>query len=447
MAEKILILGAGESGTGAARLAKRLGYGVFVSDAGSISDANRSLLLEDEIDFEEGSHSPGILENAHRIIKSPGIPPWIPFLVEAREKGIEIIDEVEFAAEHSKASILAITGSNGKTTTTALLGHILKSAEYDVEVGGNIGRSFASILLERDPEFAVLELSSFQLEGVKNFRPRISILTNITPDHLDRYEQKMELYAQAKMNICKNQQADDLMIWCAEDPYSREFIPQDHLFRKAAFGLEKSPELVSWTENNQLYIQSELSDKNRFEMSIYDLALQGKHNIYNSMAAAIAARAVDVSDDIIRQALTDFETMEHRLEKVGQVHGIEFINDSKATNVNSTWYALESIEKPLVWIVGGVDKGNDYSSLIELVRHRVKAIVCLGIDNRKIHEAFSHHVDLVVNTGSMMEAVKMSYHLADSGDCVLLSPACASFDLFENYEDRGRQFKYFVREL
>lgn len=450
MTGRLAILGAGESGTGAARLGKRKDWDVFVSDLGAIGESHRKVLQREEIAFEQEQHTADQILNADLIVKSPGIPDSAPLVVEAREKGVPVISEIEFASRYSKAHITAITGSNGKTTTTSLTGAVLKQAGLDVEVGGNIGRSFANILLDRDPEYAVLELSSFQLDGMLDFRPRIAMLLNITPDHLDRYEYSLDLYAASKMSIAANQTEADHFIYCAEDPITSEKVAaalsEKNLHAQLhPFGFDSGlvPNQAAWLAEDQLHIDIKTtpSSTQPFSMSIYELALQGKHNLYNSMAAGIAGRILDITHDDIRNAMTDFRALEHRLQSLGEVQKIEFINDSKATNVNSTWYALESIQKPLIWIVGGVDKGNDYTELVEMVSTKVKAIVCLGLDNRKLHEAFARHVDLMVNCRSMPEAVRMAYHLGDAGDAVLLSPACASFDLFESYEDRGNRFK------
>lgn len=467
MQQEVAILGAGVSGTGAALLGKHKGLDVFVSDMGKVGEPHRAKLEGAGIEFEEGSHSEARILSAAEVIKSPGIPDGAPLIKKLHEAGVPVISEIEFASRYTKARIIGITGSNGKTTTTSLCGHILQRAGLDVKVAGNIGDSFAEQIIERDPAIFVLELSSFQLDGIKEFRPDIAILLNITPDHLDRYDYKLENYADSKLRIAMNQTSKDYFIYCADDPISLQTMERKEIHAQlipfSLHPLAKTadvPTVGGWVADDKLNISlnhpkpglsavssADNGTQNHFDMSIYDLALQGKHNLYNSMAASIAGRVLDIRKDVIRESLSDFINLEHRLEFVAKVHGMEFINDSKATNVNSTWYALESMNKPLVWIAGGVDKGNDYSLLTEMVSKRVKAIVCIGKDNRKIHEAFSRHVDLIVNTQTMTDAVRMAYHFGDKGDAILLSPACASFDLFTNYEDRGRQYKDAVRAL
>ncbi|MFT7589878.1 MAG: UDP-N-acetylmuramoylalanine--D-glutamate ligase [Limisphaerales bacterium] len=456
MSQLAVILGAQESGTGAALLAKKKGWDVFVSDFGSIKAVYRDKIEKAEIEFEEGGHTRSRIFDADLVIKSPGIADTVPLLVELKEKGIPVISEIEFASRYSNAKIIAITGSNGKTTTTSLTGHILKQAGKDVAIAGNIGTSFASVLCEKDPDFVVLELSSFQLDGIDTFRPDVAILMNITPDHLDRYDNKLENYAASKMRIAANQTASDYFIYCADDPVTKQMLDKKKPISKLIpFSLEKSASQTgAWLDGDRIlfHLASHLDNsvdpgEKNFDMSVYQLALSGKHNVYNSMAAGIASRVMDITPGAIQDSLSDFASLEHRLEPVATMKGVEYVNDSKGTNVNATWYAMETIDKPLIWIAGGIDKGNDYSILKDLVSERVKAIVCLGIDNRKLHDAFSRHVDLMINTTSMYEAVMMSHQLANPGDCVLLSPACASFDLFENYEDRGRQFKAHVVEV
>ncbi len=445
MAGRLLILGAKESGTGAALLARAKGWEVLLSDSGTIIPKYRDKLTQAGIDVEENGHVRAENFKPELIVKSPGIPDTAPLVANYRSSEVPVTSEIEFAASYSQATIIGITGSNGKTTTTALTGHILKQGGLDAEVAGNIGNSFSEMVLVRDPGFAVLEISSFQLDNIRNFRPHIAVLLNITPDHLDRYHNNIDFYAAAKMRITENQTPEDFFLYCADDPVSTQHIASSAISaQKIPFSLQGPFEQGAWVEEGQLIVQFQ---QNTFSMSIYELALQGKHNLYNSMAASVAARVLDIRKDSIRECLMDFRALEHRLEAVAKVHGVEFINDSKATNVNSTWFALESIEKPVIWIAGGVDKGNDYSQLTDLVKKKVKAVVCLGTDNRKLHEAFSRHVDLMVNTQSMVEAVRMAYHLSNQGDVVLLSPACASFDLFKNYEDRGWQFKMAVKGL
>jgi UDP-N-acetylmuramoylalanine--D-glutamate ligase len=442
--QHITILGAGESGVGAAILAKLKGWHVFVSDKGAIPAKYKTELEGASIAFEEGFHSDDRVLGAELIIKSPGIPDKAPIVIEAHKRGIPVISEIEFAARYTNAKLIAITGTNGKTTTTLLTYHIFKKAGLNVAVAGNVGRSFARQVAESEHDFYILELSSFQLDGMYQFKADVAVLLNITPDHLDRYDYQLSNYVFSKFRILQNMDAHGYFIYCADDPITVAALNNHPTpARKLPFSLSKPQEQGAFIQENQLHFT--INDP--LIMSIFDLALQGKHNQYNSMAAGISARVFEIRKDMVRESLMDFENIEHRLEFVTKVHGIEFINDSKATNVNSTWYALESMTNPIVWIVGGVDKGNDYNMLTELVRGRVKAIVCMGKDNQKIHEAFHGMVEHIVDTNSATEAVKAAYLLGKKGDTVLLSPACASFDLFENYEDRGRQFKKAVREL
>lgn len=442
---RLVILGAQESGVGAARLAQRQGVDVFVSDAGAIKPAYRSVLQSHGIEFEEGGHSAARVLEAQEVVKSPGIPDTASLVVAAKNKGIPVISEIEFAYRYCKGTIIGITGSNGKTTTTLLTHHILQKAGVDVVVGGNVGTSFAGLVADGDNAVYVIELSSFQLDGIREFRPHIAMLLNITPDHLDRYQQHMPNYVASKFRITMNQTAQDHFIHSADDPEINAWM-REHTIkaRQWPFSIERSMDQGATINNDQLTITT---DKSTFSMSMIELALKGKHNIYNSMAAGIGARLMELRKEPIREALADFQNVEHRLEHVSMVHGIEFINDSKATNVNSVWYALESISKPIIWLVGGVDKGNDYNMLRDLVKHRVKAIVCMGTDNSAIHEAFGSLVPFITDTNSAEQAVRTAYDMAEAGDVVLLSPACASFDLFENYEDRGRKFKAAVRGL
>lgn len=441
----ISILGAGESGTGAAILAKKQGWEVFVSDLGAIADKYKAELQNAGVEFEEKQHSESRILQAETIIKSPGIPDKAPLIVEAHKRGIQVISEIEFASWYTQAKTVAITGTNGKTTTTLLTYHILKKAGLNVGLAGNVGKSFALQVAENNYDYYVLELSSFQLDGMFKFKADIAVLLNITPDHLDRYDYELRNYIFSKFRILQNMDENGTFIYCADDPIVSEAMKtRNDSVRKLPFSLQPLLGEGAFIQNDQLHFNIQ---PDPFNMSIFDLALQGKHNQFNSMAAGIAARVFEIRKDVVRESLMDFENIEHRLEFVAKVHGIEFINDSKATNVNSTWYALESMSNPVVWIVGGVDKGNDYSMLEELVRTRVKAIVCMGKDNAKIHKAFNGIVSSIVDAGSAVEAVKAAYLLGKKGDTVLLSPACASFDLFENYEDRGRQFKSAVREL
>jgi len=445
MKKRAVILGAAESGVGAAILARKQGFDVFVSDLGSIKDKYKKELTERQFDFEEGHHTEEKILNADLVIKSPGIPEKAPLIKKLREKGIQIISEIEFAGRYTSAKKICITGSNGKTTTTLLTYHMFQKAGLNVGLAGNVGQSMAWQVAECDFDYYVIELSSFQLDGMYEFKADIAVLLNITPDHLDRYEYKMQNYVDSKFRVAQNQTADDIFIWCSDDPVLKHEMSVRKLgARCVPFGLGVPPAEGAGIIDNKLIINWE---QNIFTMSILDIALQGNHNTYNSMAAGISGMAVNIRNEKIRESMADFKGVEHRLERFLKVHGIEFINDSKATNINSTWYALESMTQPTVWIVGGIDKGNDYSELYELVKSKVKAIVCLGVDNSKILEAFkSVGVDMV-ETQSMGDAVRSAYFLAKNGDTVLLSPACASFDLFENYEDRGHQFKQAVREL
>ncbi|MBN2639565.1 MAG: UDP-N-acetylmuramoyl-L-alanine--D-glutamate ligase [Bacteroidales bacterium] len=440
----IVVLGAGESGVGAAILAKVKGFSVFVSDKGKIEKKYRHVLRKYEIDFEEGKHTEEHILSASEVVKSPGIPETVPLITLLRSKSIPVISEIEFAARYTKAKIIGITGSNGKTTTTLLIYHILKKAGLKVGLAGNVGKSFARQVAFRKFDVYVLELSSFQLDGCFGFKVDIAILLNITPDHLDRYNYNFQNYVDSKFRILQNQTSDDYFIFWADDPVIRKEM------KKRKIKAQPVP-IGDITQRTGAYETEEKivfdNGKNKFYMTLEQLALQGKHNKTNSMAAGVAAHLMEIRNETIKQSLSDFQNISHRLEYVASIHGISFINDSKATNVNSTWYALEYVDKPTVWIVGGVDKGNDYESLKPLVKEKVKAIVCLGLDNANIHKAFEGIVNTIIDTESAKEAVDTSYYLADKGDIVLLSPACASFDLFENFEDRGDQFKKAVNEL
>ena len=441
MGKKIAVLGAGESGVGAALLAKKKGLAVFVSDSGSIKNKDKKVLSNHEIKWEEGKHSLEKILSADEVVKSPGIPDDIELIASIKSSGKSVISEVEFAFRYTNAKVLAITGSNGKTTTTLLLGHILKKAGLDVLVAGNVGVGFAKEIAERDYDYIVLELSSFQLDGIQQFKPNVAIVLNITPDHLNRYENDFEKYVAAKLRITKNQQEEDVLIYNKDDNKIKNNIITKA--KKIAITLDDQLDVHgAFYKNNAINI-----NLNNNTMTIQELALQGRHNIYNSMAAAIASRILDVKKDTIRQSLLDFQNIEHRLEYVLTVHGIDFINDSKATNVNASWYALESMTKPVIWIVGGVDKGNDYEELQEIVKKRVKAIVCLGDSAKKIQQYFKKMVGKIETVSSMEEAVRTAYKLGLKGDAVLLSPTCASFDLFKNFEDRGQAFKNQVRKL
>lgn len=446
MTKRVAILGAAESGVGAAILAQKQGYEVFVSDMGLIKTHYKEQLTKRGILFEEGKHTKEKVLVADEIIKSPGIPDKAALIQEALAKNIPVISEIEFAARYTAAKLIGITGTNGKTTTTLLTYHILKNGGLNVGLAGNIGKSFARQVAEDNYDYYVLELSSFQLDGMFRTRIQIAILTNITPDHLDRYDEKLDRYVESKFRITQNQTGEDAFIYCQDDPLTMEVLNKRKFSaRLFPYSIRETVKEGAFVKENQLHIQ--IKPNPTFTMFLEELALQGKHNLYNSMAAGIAGRLVEIRKTSIRESLSDFQNAEHRLEYVGKVHGIEFINDSKATNVNSTWYALESMANPIIWIVGGVDKGNDYSMLKELVAQKVKAIVCLGKDNKKIKKAFGDIVEVIVETNSATEAVAKSYSLAKKGDTVLLSPCCASFDLFENYEDRGRQFKMAVKAL
>ena len=446
MKKRFVILGAGESGVGAALLAMQKGYDVFVSDGGEIKDNYKMELKAAHIDFEERKHTAEKILNADEVMKSPGIPEKNELVKQIRAKGIPIISEIEFAYRYKGNSrIIAITGSNGKTTTTALTYHICKTGGADCAMVGNVGYSFAKQVAEDPKPLYVAEISSFQLDDIKTFRADVAVLTNITEDHLDRYEYKIENYISSKYRIALNQQPEDVFIYNLDDETTVKTI-SNYSIKSTLAPITMSKQLPqgAYLLNAKMHLKWKNEE---MQMSIEDFALKGKHNHYNSMAASLAATAVDIRKEKIREALQTFETLEHRMETVATIKNVEFINDSKATNVNSTWYALESMEKPVILILGGVDKGNDYSLLKELVREKVRAIVCMGTDNRKIYEAFSDIVPLMVNTDNAKDAVQSAFHFASKGDVVLLSPACASFDLFKNYEDRGNQFKKAVKEL
>lgn len=443
--KRIVVIGAGESGAGAAVLAKQKGFDVFVTDKGPIKQKYKDVLSQHGINWEEQQHTESLVLNADEVIKSPGIPGKAPLIKKLREQGTPVISEIEFAARYTNAKMICITGSNGKTTTTTLVHHILEKAGLNVAMGGNVGTSFAMLVAEGNYDYYVLELSSFQLDDMYEFRADIAILTNITPDHLDRYDYKLGNYAAAKFRITQNQRPEDAFIYCLDDEVTMQELKHRTITAKQyPFSIREKVEEGAYLNNNELIINIH---NNQLSMTIEELALQGKHNTYNSMAAGIAARLLEVRKETVRESLADVQNVEHRMEFVARINNIDFVNDSKATNVNSTWYALESMTTPVVWIVGGVDKGNDYSALVELVQTKVKAIIILGKDNAKIIKAFNGKVDTMVEAATAQEAVNLSYRLATKGDTVLLSPACASFDLFENYEDRGRQFKAAVRSL
>ncbi|WAC39076.1 UDP-N-acetylmuramoyl-L-alanine--D-glutamate ligase [Pedobacter sp. SL55] len=443
---RIVILGAGESGVGAAKLAQKQGFDVFVSDFGGIADVYKADLQEMNIPFEENQHTEALILNATEVVKSPGIPSKAPIVKALVEKGVPVISEIEFAKRYTNAKTICITGSNGKSTTSMLTYHILKNAGLNVGLAGNIGHSFAAQVADQEFDWYVLEISSFMLDDMYAFKADIAVLLNITPDHLDRYDYKMANYAASKMRIVQNQTSADAFIYCADDEETNKVLATANIAAQAyPFSIIKKVELGAYLEDNNIYINTNLN--NTLTMSISDLALQGKHNIYNSMASGIVAKVLELRNETIRESMGEFKNIDHRLEFVAKINDVTYINDSKATNVNSTWYALESVNSDVVLIMGGVDKGNDYEMLKDLVKSKVKAIICLGKDNKRIHDAFEDDVDVIVNTFSAEEAVQVAYHLAKKGSTVLLSPACASFDLFKNYEDRGNQFKAAVKEL
>ncbi len=446
MSKRMVILGGGESGVGAALLAKQKGYDVFLSDGSSLKESYRNELLQAGVEFEEGRHSEERILSADEVMKSPGIPEKNELVKKIRAKDIAIISEIELAYRFKgDCRIIAITGSNGKTTTTALTYHICKEAGLDVALVGNIGYSFARQVAENPKPLYVAEISSFQLDDIKTFRPDIAILTNITEDHLDRYDYNFENYIRSKFRITMNQQANDHFIYCADDEVTMKYINKFNIQSKQLpISMKRELPNGAFIKDGDMYIRT---GQDFTSMSVFDFALKGKHNQYNTMAACVAATTMDIRKEKIRDAVQNFQSLEHRMEYVATIRGVEFINDSKATNVNSAWYALESMTKPTILILGGVDKGNDYSLIADLVKEKVKAIICLGTDNRKIHEAFGNIVSPIVNTGSALEAVHAAFHFSSKGDVVLLSPACASFDLFKNYEDRGNQFKQAVRDL
>jgi len=443
--KKIVILGAGESGAGSAILAQKKGFDVFVSDKGEVKQNYREILNNNKIRWEEGKHTEEEIFAADEVIKSPGVREDAPIVLQLHEKGIPVISEIEFAGRYTTGVKICVTGSNGKTTVTNLIYHILKKAGKNVAMTGNVGNSFAMAVAEGGYDYYVIELSSFQLDGMYSFKADIAILMNITPDHLDRYGYNLQNYIDSKFRVTQNQTKSEFLIYWADDPViKKELEKKDYGMTLLPFSADTKEGMTAYIENNELIIDHHTKTN---LMTIHDLALKGRHNIFNSMAAAIAGKVLTIRKDVIRESLADFQGVEHRLEPVITVYGINFINDSKGTNVNSTWYALECMETDVVWIAGGIDKGNDYSELFSVVKLKVKAIVCLGKDNRKIVEAFKDKVPTIVETSSMEEAVRSSYYLAKKGQTVLLSPACASFDLFNNYEDRGRQFKQAVRNL
>jgi len=443
--KRLVVLGGGESGVGTAILGKKEGYDVFVSDFGKIKDNYRNVLNQYEIKWEDEQHTEDKILNADVVMKSPGIPEKAPIVKKLIEKGIPVISEIEFANDFTKAMTIGITGSNGKTTTTMLTYHLLKEGDLNVGLGGNIGKSFAWQVAEENFDYYVLELSSFQLDGIINYKPHIAIITNISPDHLDRYEYQYENYIASKFRITMNQTEDDYLIYDADDEAIGEWLKNNKVRAQLIpFSISKTIENGAFLNNNTMEINI---NQEEFLMETANIALEGKHNMKNAMAATSVANILRIRKQTIRESLSNFQGVEHRLEKVLKIHNVQYINDSKATNVNATFFALDSMTTPTIWIVGGVDKGNDYAELMPLVYEKVKAIICLGVDNKKIIDAFGNVVDMMVEVDNMRDAVNTAKHIAEKGETVLLSPACASFDLFQNYEDRGNQFKREVRNL
>ena len=443
--KRIVVLGAGESGTGAAVLAKVKGHEVWLSDMGKISPKYKEKLNEFAVDWEEDGHTEEKILAADEVVKSPGIPDTAPIIVKLKSKNIPIISEIEFAGRYTDAKMVCITGSNGKTTTTLLTYHILREAGLNVGLAGNVGRSLAYQVATEQHDVYVIELSSFQLDNMYEFKANIAVLMNITPDHLDRYDYKMENYVAAKFRILRNQTEEDSFIFWQDDPVIAAQLKNLQIeARMYPFSEQHGTSTKAYVENDELVIDT---DADHLEVPREELALKGLHNLYNSMAAGLSASLLDIKKDVIRQALEDFEAVEHRLEYVATIDGVKYINDSKATNVNSCWYALESMQAPTVLILGGKDKGNDYTEIEQFVKDKVKAIVCLGVDNTKLHNFFDDKVPTITDAGSMQEAVEKCRALAEPGDVVLLSPCCASFDLFKSYEDRGTQFKENVHRL
>ncbi|MGB0455623.1 MAG: UDP-N-acetylmuramoyl-L-alanine--D-glutamate ligase [Flavobacteriaceae bacterium] len=442
--KRLVVLGGGESGVGTALLGKEKGFEVFVSDYGKLKEEYKDVLIHNEIEWEEGTHTSSKILNADVVMKSPGISEQVPIVKALVEQGVLVVSEIEFAAQYTDANIIGVTGSNGKTTTTMMTHHILQQAQLNVEMGGNIGESFAG-LIYKSPNYFVLELSSFQLDGIIKFRPNIAVLTNITPDHLDRYDNKFENYIASKFRIVMNQTKTDFLIYDADDEVINAYL-QTHKIQSTLmpFSLTKTLAQGAFLRHKEIIIKYKKEEQ---IMPTTNLALEGKHNIKNAMAAATVAHLLKIRKDTIRESLECFQGAEHRLENVLKINKVQYINDSKATNVNATYFALESMDAPTVWIVGGVDKGNDYSALFPFINEKVKAIICLGKDNETLFKNFEHMVDIMVETQYMSEAVNIAYNIAEAGENVLLSPACASFDLFKNYEDRGHQFKTAVRAL
>ncbi len=445
MQKKLVVLGSGESGVGAAILAKRIGYTVFVSDKGGIKEKYKNVLIQHNIQWEEGQHTETEIFSATEVVKSPGIPDNLPMIVALHEKGIPVISEIEFASRYTNAYKICVTGSNGKTTIVSWIYHIFKQAGIDVKLVGNVGKSFAWSLAEEDEaEVFVLELSSFQLDGMYDFKADVAIISNITPDHLDRYDYKFENYIASKFRILQNMSPSDLFIYNDDDKVIENYLQTHNVVpQKVPFSFTKPLEKGAFVKKGKMFFNV----NSKMSMDLDDLTLKGRHNTYNSMAAGLSAMVYSIKKENVRRSLENFTGVEHRLEKVAHVRGVEYINDSKATNINSTWFALDSMKKNTIWIAGGVDKGNDYSELAGLVKDKVKALICLGVDNAKLKNAFADIVPVITETQSMKDAVKKAYELSDKGDTVLLSPACASFDLFANYEERGERFKEEVRHL
>ncbi|HCC85954.1 MAG TPA: UDP-N-acetylmuramoyl-L-alanine--D-glutamate ligase [Porphyromonadaceae bacterium] len=443
--KRLVILGGGESGVGTAILAQQKGLEVFLSDSGTLRADHRETLCSRQIAFEEGGHTEERVLQADEIVKSPGIPYRTPLMQKVLARGIRVISEIEFAGRYTNAKMICITGSNGKTTTSSLIWHILRSAGLNVGLAGNIGKSFARQVAEESYDCYVLELSSFQLEGVYDFKADIAVLLNITPDHLDRYDHQLQHYVDAKMRIIRNQKVEDAFIYWIDDPIiTREIEKLKPAATRYPFGEKKTTATAGYIDNGKMYIHTK---EHQFDMELELLALEGMHNVYNSLASGIVAKLMDISDEQLRSSLADFRGVPHRLEKVATVRGVQYVNDSKATNVNSCWYALQSMRSKTVLILGGTDKGNDYSEIEELVRTKVRALIFLGADNSKLHAFFDGKVETICDASSMEEAVNAAYRLAQKGDTVLLSPCCASFDLFKDYEDRGDQFRECVRKL
>jgi len=442
--KRLVVLGGGESGVGTALLGKEKGFEVFVSDYGKLKEEYKDVLIHNEIEWEEETHTTSKILNADVVMKSPGISEQVSIVKALVVQGVSMVSEIEFAAQFTDANIIGVTGSNGKTTTTMMTHHILQQAKMNAEMGGNIGDSFAG-LVHKNPDHFVLELSSFQLDGIKQFRPHIAVLTNITPDHLDRYDNKFENYIASKFRIAMNQTKADFLIYDADDQVINTYL-QTHKVQSTLmpFSLTKTLAQGAFLRQEKIIIKHKKEEQ---IMPTTNLALEGKHNIKNAMAAATVAHLLKIRKDTIRESLECFQGAEHRLENVLKINKVQYINDSKATNVNATYFALESMDAPTVWIVGGIDKGNDYSTLFPFINEKIKAIICLGKDNEALFKNFEHMVDVMVETQYMSEAVKIAYKIAEAGENVLLSPACASFDLFKNYEDRGHQFKTAVRAL